>query len=162
MTRKCFRWSPGGKVPIILMHMPAQPATMQQSPTYQNVTLEVREYLSHRIRAAADGGIESSRTLVDPGIGFGKTTAHDLELLRNLLQFRSLGRPLVLGASRKKFIARITGAQDRQRVFGTAATVSWSVANGADVVRVHDVAAMSQVVHMVRAIQNGEPAPESL
>jgi len=144
------------KVSIVLMHMPEQPATMQIAPYYRNVTKDVLDFLSERVKVAAKSGIDGSRILIDPGIGFGKTTAHDLELLRNLAQFRSLGRPTVLGTSRKKFVAAVTGAQDRERVFGTAATISWGIANGADVVRVHDVAAMSQVVRMARAIQNGE------
>ncbi len=99
------------------------------------------------------------RLLIDPGIGFGKTTEHNLEIMRRLSAFKTIGRPLVLGTSRKGFIAKVTGEDDGRRMFGTAATVAWGIANGSDVVRVHDVAAMSQVVRMVMAIQNQEQPP---
>ncbi len=145
--------------PAVLMHMQGQPATMQLAPRYREVISQVRDFLTERIAAAVQSGIDSARLLIDPGIGFGKTTEHNLEILRRLEEFKSIGRPLVLGTSRKKFVAELTGEQDQRRIFGTAATTAWGIANGADVVRVHDVAAMSQVVRMVGAIQNKEPPP---
>lgn len=140
-------------VPVILMHMLGQPATMQLDPRYQNVTREVREFLTRRACAAERAGISREQILLDPGIGFGKTVAHNLQLLRELPSLAALGRPVVIGASRKGFIGTITGeAADSGRPFGTAATVAWAAANGAAIVRVHDVAPMAQVVRMVRAI----------
>jgi dihydropteroate synthase len=144
-------------VPVILMHMQGTPATMQLNPSYQDVVAEVQAFLRERIAAARSVGIDADRVLVDPGIGFGKTVAHNLELLRRLAEFQALGRPVVLGTSRKGFIGKITGETDASsgRLFGTAASVAWGAANGAAVLRVHDVGAMAQVVRMVRAIQTG-------
>ncbi|MGE5611366.1 MAG: dihydropteroate synthase [Bacillota bacterium] len=145
------------RVPIILMHMKGEPATMQANPAYQNVVQEVKDFLQERIEAAQQVGVPREKILLDPGIGFGKGLEHNLELLRELRQFGQLGRPLVMGVSRKAFIGRITGeAEPAQRVMGTAAAVAWSVANGAAMVRVHDVKPMVQVVRIIRAIQTGQ------
>jgi dihydropteroate synthase len=145
------------RVPVILMHMQGTPATMQLDPRYDDVTREVGAFLRERAVAATDAGVAESDVLLDPGIGFGKTVAHNLELLRRLGELAAgLGRPLVVGTSRKGFIGRVTGEQDPdRRLFGTAATVAWSVANGASVVRVHDVGPMVQVARMIGAIQTG-------
>jgi dihydropteroate synthase len=142
--------------PLVLMHMQGQPTTMQDAPTYRNVVTEVRAHLMARCQAAMDAGVARERILLDPGIGFGKTAAHNLELLRNLAEFVALGRPLLLGTSRKGFIGRIAGEHaPSDRLFGTAATVAWCVANGAAVARVHDVDAMAKVVRVTRAIMTG-------
>jgi dihydropteroate synthase len=146
------------RVPMILMHMQGQPATMQTNPIYQDVVEEVRSFLASRIAAAVAAGVAEGAILVDPGFGFGKTVAHNLELLRRIGDFASLGRPIVVGTSRKGFLARITSDLTAERLFGTAASVAWAIANRAGVVRVHDVGPMSQVVHTIRAIQTGEPA----
>jgi len=141
------------RTPIILMHMLGRPLTMQQAPAYEDVTAEVSGFLNDRIIEAGIAGIEVEKILLDPGIGFGKNVDHNLELLRRLRELTVLGRPLVVGTSRKSFIGRITGEDEpSRRLFGTAATVAWSVANGAGIVRVHDVEPMSQVVKMIRAI----------
>ena len=146
-------------VPIILMHMRGTPGTMQENPTYRDVIGEIRAFLTERMNAALAAGIERHRILLDPGIGFGKTTEHDLTILRDLRQFVSIGRPLVVGVSRKKFIGRILDQPDvKQRLLGTAAAVAWSVANGAAVVRVHDVGPINEVVRMVCAIREGTDA----
>ena len=147
--------------PVILMHMQGTPATMQADPSYRDVVSEVMQFLRERAEAAAGAGVAGGRVLIDPGIGFGKTVAHNLELLRRLGEFAGLGHPLVLGTSRKGFIGRVTGeAEPSRRLFGTAATVAWGVANGAGVLRVHDVGPMAQVARMVRAIQaGGDSAP---
>jgi dihydropteroate synthase len=152
--------------PIVLMHMQGTPATMQLDPRYADVTADVITALRDRLAAAADAGVDPGRILLDPGIGFGKTMAHNLELLKRLGEFRALGRPLVVGTSRKGFIGKITGEPEpARRLFGTAASVAWAAANGASVVRVHDVRPMAQVVRMIRAIQAGaaydpaDPAP---
>jgi len=150
--------------PVILMHMQGTPRTMQLNPTYSDVTGEVAAFLRGRLAAAADAGVDPGSVLLDPGIGFGKSVGHNLELLRRLSEFTDLGRPLVVGTSRKGFIGKVLGEKPpapgkapdpSARVFGTAATVAWAAANGAGVVRVHDVGPMSQVVRMVRSIKNG-------
>jgi dihydropteroate synthase len=143
------------RVPIILMHMQGKPATMQSNPSYEDVTGEVVHFLQERIAAAVEAGISRSSILIDPGIGFGKTTRHNLELLRRFGELATIDRPVVIGTSRKGFIGEITGEDlSSGRPFGTAATVAWTVANGAGIVRVHDVEPMSQVLRMIEAIQN--------
>lgn len=142
--------------PIVLMHMQGLPATMQVNPVYRNVVEDVGTYLNERARAAQAAGIEPHRILLDPGIGFGKTVDHNLTLLRGLAELAKLGRPLVLGTSRKGFLGRIAGElEPRERLFSTAATVAWCVANRAAIVRVHDVGAMARVLRTIRAIQVG-------
>lgn len=143
-------------VPVVLMHMRGQPATMQQMIDYRDVVAEVKEHLSALCDSALAAGIESHRVLLDPGIGFAKRMDHNLTLLRHLHTLTSLGHPLLLGTSRKSFIGRITGEDDpSHRLFGTAASVAWCVANGAAIVRVHDVGPMAKVVRMTQAIQKG-------
>jgi dihydropteroate synthase len=144
------------QAPIVLMHMQGQPSTMQANPSYGNVVEEVSAHLSERAEAALAAGVAGHRILLDPGIGFGKDVNHNLELLRRLRELTSLGHPLVLGTSRKGFLGKIAGETDpRDRLFATAASVAWSVANGAAVVRVHDVEPMTRVVRVIRAIQTG-------
>jgi dihydropteroate synthase len=140
-------------VPIILMHMLGTPQTMQQNPEYADVVQEVSRFLIERREAAIAAGIKRDQILLDPGIGFGKTDEHNLILIRETARFAALGCPLLIGASRKGFIGRITQEADpAERVFGTAAVVGWCTANGAEVLRVHDVGPMRQVVRMVQAI----------
>jgi dihydropteroate synthase len=141
------------RCPIILMHMLGRPKTMQQAPHYDEVTAEVAGFLDERIVAAGIHGVSIDKVLIDPGIGFGKTRDHNLELLKRLRELTVLGRPLVIGTSRKRFIGQITAESEASdRLFGTAATVAWSLANGASIVRVHDVAPIVQVVRMIQAI----------
>jgi dihydropteroate synthase len=143
-------------VPIVLMHMQGTPATMQDNPAYRDVINEVIEFLAERIRAAEAAGLAREKILVDPGIGFGKTMTHNLELLRRQGELAALDCPIVIGASRKGFIGRITGeTEPSERFFGTAASVAWSLAQGASIVRVHDVKPMRQVRDVIRAIQRG-------
>jgi dihydropteroate synthase len=138
--------------------MQGRPKTMQQRPQYDDVVAEVAGFLNDQLVTAGIHGIDPDRILLDPGIGFGKTTAHNLELLRRLRELTVLGRPIVIGTSRKRFIGEITGDDDpHQRLFGTAATVAWSLTNGASVVRVHDVGPMRSVVRMIGSIL-GTPA----
>ena len=145
---------------VILMHMQGVPATMQKAPTYQNVVAEVHAWLTEVASQAVDRGIDSSRIMIDPGIGFGKTLDHNLEILRHLMQFRGIGYPLLVGVSRKKFIGQILDLPVHQREEGTAATVAWSIINGANVVRVHDVAKMKQVAQVIDAICQTKPDSE--
>jgi len=140
--------------------MQGEPRTMQVNPHYQDVMEEVKSFFNDRIKAANSAGIHTDRILLDPGIGFGKNFDHNLTLIRRMKEFAALGRPLVIGTSRKGFIGAISGEpQPNQRLFGTAATVAWSIANGAGIVRVHDVEPMLKVVRVIRAIQNGEAGP---
>jgi len=144
------------RLAIILMHMQGEPGTMQVNPHYKNVIEEVKAFFIERMAAAKSAGVNAEHVLLDPGIGFGKNVNHNLTLIREMKRFKELGRPLVIGTSRKGFIGTISGEpQPNQRLMGTAATVAWSIANGADIVRVHDVEAMLKVVRVIGAIQRG-------
>ena len=155
-----FRLAALRRAPIILMHMQGEPGTMQVNPHYTNVIEEVKAFFIERLTAAKSAGVHAEQVLLDPGIGFGKNVNHNLTLIREMKRFRELGRPLVIGTSRKGFIGTISGEpQPNQRLIGTAATVAWSIANGADIVRVHDVEAMVKVVRVIRAIQIGVAEP---
>jgi dihydropteroate synthase len=147
------------RLAVILMHMQGAPRTMQAAPSYGDVTGEVSEFLVGRREAAVEAGIKRSRILFDPGIGFGKNVSHNLQLLRDTGTLAKLGQPLVVGPSRKSFMGQIIGeVRPERRVFGTAASVAWCVANGAAVMRVHDVGPISQVVRMIQAIFDVNPA----
>jgi len=138
---------------VILMHMQGTPATMQKAPRYTDVVGEVLEFLLARAKRSEGFGIRKDRIFIDPGIGFGKTTGHNLELLRNLDRFVCSGYRVVLGTSRKRFIGQITGRQDpTRRIFGTAATVALAAAAGVSIVRVHDVPEMVDVVGMANML----------
>ena len=125
-----------------LMHMLGEPRTMQQDPRYDDVVSDVKAFLEERLAAAVAAGIAEERVQLDPGIGFGKTLEHNLELLRRLGEIAALGRPVVLGTSRKSFIGRLTGRDVAGRVHGTVATCVLGYERGARVFRVHDVAAV--------------------
>jgi dihydropteroate synthase len=148
-----FRLVARRRAAIVLLHMQGTPATMQHSPTYKDVTCEVSAFLAERRDAATAAGVASQRILLDPGLGFGKKLSHNLALMRDTAILARLGAPLVVGPSRKSFVGQITGRPSAaDRVFGTAAAVAWCVANGAAVVRVHDVGPIAQVVRMICAI----------
>ena len=141
------------KVPIVLMHMLGEPGTMQENPVYADVVAEVRQFLSQRKSAALAAGVAAHRILLDPGIGFGKTVQHNLALIKSLAGLRSLACPILLGTSRKRFIGAVTGVESpADRVIGSCATIAWGATNGAEVLRVHDVAATVQTIRMIRAI----------
>jgi len=125
-----------------LMHMLGEPRTMQEDPRYDDVVDDVKGFLEERLAAAVAAGIREERVQLDPGIGFGKTLAHNLELLRRLDEIAAIGRPVVLGTSRKSFIGRLTGRDVAGRVHGTVATCVLGYERGARVFRVHDVAAV--------------------
>jgi len=141
---------------IVLMHMKGAPKTMQRAPTYANVVEEVYDYLASRVEAAETAGIASDRIAIDPGIGFGKTLEHNLELLRRLERFQALRRPILIGTSRKRFLGALTGRPVSDRVAGTIASGLWAVGAGADILRVHDVAAMSDALTIWQAIRKVE------
>lgn len=138
---------------VVIMHIKGTPRNMQQNPVYHDVIGEVMAYFEEGIEIAVKAGVDREKIFIDPGIGFGKTLEHNLVLLDRLDQFQALGRPIVLGTSRKKFIGTVLGVQaPEQRVDGTAATVALGIERGARVVRVHDVGRMAQVAKMTDAI----------
>ncbi len=146
--------------PVILMHALADPRTMQQNPTYDDVTLDIYDYLSARIAAAVAAGVPPSQLIIDPGIGFGKTVAHNLTLLRELSLFHGLGQPLLLGASRKSFIAKVTAADDiADRLPGSLSAALAGQRQGAQILRVHDVAATKRALKLAAAIAAKNTAP---
>ena len=146
---------------VIAMHIQGRPATMQQYPHYTNLLGEVIAYLRESVAQAVAAGVPRERIWVDPGIGFGKTLAHNLELLRRLGELRVLGQPILIGTSRKGFIGRLLGGvPPAERVTGTGATLAVSICHGADVVRVHDVGPAVEVVRVTDAIMRpGLPLP---
>jgi dihydropteroate synthase len=137
---------------VVLMHMLGEPRTMQDDPRYDDVVDEVKTSLAGRLQAAVAAGIAEERVWLDPGIGFGKTAAHNMELLRRLGELRGLGRPLVVGTSRKSFIGKVDGSPAQERLGGTIASSVLAAAEGADVLRVHDVAEVRQALTVAAAI----------
>jgi dihydropteroate synthase len=132
--------------------MPGNPRTMQDDPRYDDVVDDVKAFLVERMGFAVGQGIEEERIWLDPGIGFGKTLEHNLELLRRLGELRELGRPLVIGTSRKSFIGKVDGSDVEERIGGSIATSVLAAAEGADVLRVHDVAEMAQALAVTNAV----------
>jgi len=147
------------RLPLILMHMRGTPRTMQQAPFARDVIADVRSGLRAAVARAVKAGLKRTQLILDPGIGFGKSYAQNFELLARLPELASLGFPLLVGTSRKRFIGA-TLASDKgelppgERVWGTAATVTASILGGAHIVRVHDVAEMAQVARMADAVLN--------
>ena len=137
---------------VVLMHMRGEPRTMQDDPRYEDVVAEVKAFLAERLEAASAAGIVEDRVWLDPGIGFGKTVAHNMELLRRLGELRDLGRPLVIGTSRKSFIGKVDGSAADERLGGTIASSVLAAAEGAEVLRVHDVAEVRQALAVATAI----------
>ncbi len=142
-------------VSICLMHMQGEPGNMQDNPSYENVTLEVSEYLLARAKHAESLGVDKANIILDPGIGFGKRTQHNLELLRDLKQIVELGYPVLLGTSRKRFMGEISNREDpRERMPATCATSALGVIAGVNIFRVHDVWQNRQALDVTWAIQN--------
>jgi dihydropteroate synthase len=140
-------------VPIILMHLRGTPKTMQQLIQYDDLTSEIITFLQSRIKAAIASGIDLNKIIIDPGIGFAKTPEQSLQLLQELAKFKILNCPILVGTSRKSFIGKILGESDpSKRVWGTAATCCGAIANGANILRVHDVAEMYDVMRVADAI----------
>lgn len=137
---------------VVLMHMLGEPRTMQEDPRYEDVVVDVKAFLAARLEAAVAAGIDEERVWLDPGIGFGKTAAHNMELLRRLGELRELGRLLVVGTSRKSFIGKVDGSPADQRLGGTIASSILAAAEGADVLRVHDVTEMRQALAVATAL----------
>jgi len=146
------------QVPVVLMHMQGTPATMQIEPKYDDVAGEVLEFLLGRAKGAEKLGISKEMIFIDPGIGFGKTTGHNLSLLRNIDKFVASDYRVLVGTSRKRFIGKITGKEKpAERIFGTAATVALCAAAGVSIVRVHDVAEMVDVVKVANKLNPNFP-----
>ena len=137
---------------VVLMHMLGDPRTMQENPVYHDVVDDIKVFLAERIEFATVAGIHRERIWIDPGIGFGKTVEHNLELHRRLGEFAELGRPVAFGSSRKSFIGKLTGAGVDQRLGGTIASNVIAYANGARMLRVHDVAPMQEALTVADAI----------
>lgn len=142
--------------PLILMHMMGTPKVMQQDPRYDALIPEIIHFLQERIDFTLQAGVKLEQIIVDPGIGFGKTVEHNLGILRWLGQLRSLGRPILIGTSRKASIGKVLDSEVWDRMEGTAATVAIAIANGAHIVRVHDVKQMARVAKMTDAIMGKE------
>jgi dihydropteroate synthase len=141
------------RCPVILMHIKGTPRDMQKNPTYDDVIGEITHYLRQRILEAVQAGVDERMIIIDPGIGFGKAVRHNLEILRRLGELRSLGRPILVGVSRKSTIGQVLGGlPPEERLEGTAAAVAISIAGGASMVRVHDVKEMVRVARMTDAI----------
>ena len=155
-----LRWDPRlagvvaeARCPVILMHMLGEPKTMQRDPRYDDVVREVREFLAGRVASALAAGVEEENIILDPGIGFGKTLEHNLGLLNRLDSIVELGFPVLIGASRKRFIGRLTGVEEaRERLFGTVAANVLAYERGATLFRVHDVRANREALEVARAV----------
>lgn len=140
------------KVPVILMHMLKNPKTMQKNPVYKDLIFDIMTYFQESLEIAGRAGIKENRLIIDPGFGFGKTVEHNLEILKRLKEFKVLGRPILIGTSRKSTIGKILSLPPSERLMGTAATVAIAISNGVDIIRVHDVAAMKKAAKMTDAI----------
>jgi len=144
------------KVPIIVMHIKGTPKDMQKNPQYDALIPEITEYLRGSIVLAKQAGVDENMIIIDPGIGFGKLLEHNLQIIKNLREFTQLGKPILIGVSRKSFIGKILNDEPpSERLEGTASSVAISVINGANIVRVHDVGFMSKVVKVADAIKFG-------
>ncbi|MFH1752789.1 MAG: dihydropteroate synthase [Candidatus Omnitrophota bacterium] len=139
-------------VPLVLMHMKGRPQTMQDDPRYCNLMSEIIESLRESMAIAKNSGVNEENIIVDPGIGFGKTLEHNLTIIRELRLLKELGRPIMIGLSRKSFIGQLLNRKVSDRLIGTAAAAALSILNGADIIRAHDVREMKDVARMTDAI----------
>ncbi|MBI5389389.1 dihydropteroate synthase [Candidatus Woesearchaeota archaeon] len=142
------------KAAVVIMHMQGKPKTMQKNPQYKDVVKDIKVFLKKQVALARKAGIRD--IAVDPGIGFGKTVQHNLEILKRLGEFKDFGCPLLLGVSRKSFIGTVTGLPPKDRLEGTLASIAVGIFNGADIVRVHDVKEAQRAVLLAQAIKEGK------
>lgn len=142
-------------VPVCIMHMYADPATMQNEPHYENVVEDIFDFLHARREACLGAGIDAKNIIVDPGFGFGKTLTHNLTLLDKLARFRALASPLLIGLSRKGMVGMMTGLESADRDIASAALAGQAALQGANILRVHDVVATRQVVRTLLSVQSG-------
>ena len=143
-------------VPVVLMHMKGNPKTMQKNPAYRDVVGEICAYFEERMQAAVNSGIKQERIILDPGIGFGKRLQHNYEILRRLNEFSRLGRPVLVGLSRKSFVWRVLGLGPEQALEGSLAAGTIAILNGAHILRVHDVEATRKAATIVDHYLRGE------
>ncbi|MBU0900829.1 MAG: dihydropteroate synthase [Gammaproteobacteria bacterium] len=143
-------------LPVCLMHMRGEPTTMQHNPQYPDVVAEVREFLLERLAACAAVGITAERVVLDPGFGFAKSLEHNLSLFKHLQVLHELGRPLLVGVSRKSMIGKVLGHEVGDRLYGSLALAALALSKGAHILRVHDVAETVDVVRMIAAVQAAE------
>jgi len=144
------------KVPVVIMHIKGTPVNMQKNPSYESLIPEIADYLYEGIVIAREAGIPDDMIILDPGIGFGKTVAHNLEIIKSLNEFAGFEKPILLGHSRKSFIGKILGDLSvSERLEGTAAAAAIGIFNGANIIRVHDVAEMSRVAKIADRIKRG-------
>ncbi|WP_341304785.1 dihydropteroate synthase [Pseudomonas sp. TMP25] len=143
-------------LPVCLMHMRDEPSTMQQDPDYPDVVAEVRDFLQERLAACDAAGIAAERVILDPGFGFAKTLEHNLSLFKHLQALHSLGRPLLVGASRKSMIGKVLGHEVGERLCGSLALAALALCKGAHILRVHDVAQTVDVMRMIAAVEAAE------
>jgi len=144
------------KVPVVIMHIKGRPRDMQKKPVYKSLIPEIMDYLTESIIKARKAGIPDDMIIIDPGIGFGKTLEHNLEIIRRLNEFTGYQKPILIGPSRKSFIGKLLGDLPvTDRLQGTAAAVAISIFNGANIVRVHDVKEMRRVAKIADAILRG-------
>lgn len=141
------------RVPLIIMHMQGTPRNMQENPHYRSLLPEIISFLEERIKIAEEAGVDGANIVVDPGIGFGKTLEHNLEILQRLEELKILDKPILIGTSRKSFIGKVLGLPVEERLEGTAATVAISILKGASMVRVHDVKEMARVARMADTLK---------
>ncbi len=139
---------------VVLMHMQGTPRTMQENPTYTDPVAEIKAFFADRMAAAVRAGIDESRIILDPGIGFGKRLEHNLAILRGIAEFGELGAPLLIGLSRKSFLGEILGIPAEDRLIGTVAANAIAVRNGADIIRVHDVKEGMQTAEVGRRLRD--------
>ena len=140
------------RIPVALMHIKGTPKNMQENPFYENVVEKIKDYLKESIKLAKDAGIDEDKIIIDPGIGFGKNLEDNLKIIRNLKEFTDLGRPLLIGVSRKSFIGKILDLPVKERLEGSLAALAVSIMNGANILRVHDVKESKRVARLVDAI----------
>jgi len=139
-------------VPVVLMHIQGTPRNMQENPKYDNLIEDIKSYLNQSISMAEETGIGEDKIIIDPGIGFGKTLDDNLKILKNLREFKSLGKPVMIGVSRKSFIGKILDLPTDERLEGSLAALAIAVINGANILRVHDVKESKRVAKLVDAI----------
>jgi len=139
-------------LPVIIMHMRGRPGNMQKDPRYRDVLKEVGEFLETRMKAALEDGVKREKIILDPGIGFGKRLEHNLSLLRGIRQLKKLGQPLAIGVSRKSMLGEITGREVDDRLAGSVAVACFAANQGADLLRVHDVAATRDALLVLQAL----------
>jgi len=142
------------KAAVVIMHMKGKPKNMQLNPQYQDVAAEIIDFLDKAIKKAVTLGVEEGKIIIDPGIGFGKALEHNLEILKRLAEFKVLGRPILIGTSRKSFIGKILDLKPQERIFGTVSSCVLAAGKGAHILRVHDVREVRQALDIFDSINN--------